>query len=419
MTSDDDRGAKAVRALMARVELPPSRLDIDRAVRTGRRGRRWRQILTAAGAAATVAVGSGAVVAGVGAPQGPDRPVVTPSPTATPVACTVTVLPAPEGYRPVSLVAADATGRHLVGNALQDGTEKVRVVVWVDESPTTFEVPGAGPFTDPTDVNSAGTVVGGASGTASGRTFAWSYRNGTVTKLPNPSGYRAGGPAFINERGDIAAPASGATGLAVVVWPASAPDRPRVFPTSFADLDLADIAEDGTVVGSVGADDPRGFAVTGNGGTPYAWPPDGVGRELAVPAGWDGGLPRGVHGDWVLGSVYASATTRDRPFGATFAPARWRLSTGEVELRSAITADSMMPIVDAVTETGWMSVQLSEQKTALLGPDGQVLFPRNRDGVEAARAQAAWVGDGGRTIVANSDFAPDFRRPAKWRCEAG
>jgi hypothetical protein len=415
MTSEDERGAGAVRALMARVDLPPSRLDIDRAVRTGRRGKRWRQAVIAAAAAAGVAIGSGAVVAGIGEPHPPDGLAVTPSPTATPVSCTATVLPAPDGYRAVSLVAADGTGRYLVGNALRNGTEKLRVVVWVDESPTTFDVPDAGSFTDPTDVNSAGTVVGGASGIRSGGIFVWTYRDGRVAKLPHPPGYRAGGPAVINERGDIAAPARGATGLAVVVWPASAPDRPRTFPISFPYMGLADIAEDGTVVGAVGSAGKPGFGST-VADTPYVWPPDGVGRKLAVPAGWEGGVPKGVHGDWVLGSVRVSSASRDRPFNATFAPARWRLSTGEVEVLSTMTADGSAPIVDAVTEAGWMSVQLSERRTALVGPEGQVLLPRSRDGVEAERAQAAWVGDGGRTIIADSDFSPDYSRPAKWQC---
>lgn len=414
MDSDEERDGRAVRTLMARVELPPSHVDIDRAVRTGRRRERRRQVLIVAAAAASVVGVSGAVAVGIGSGHRPDGTAVTPTPTATvtPVSCTFTALPTPDGHTPASLYAADETGRYLIGSIYDEAEQRTRAALWVDGSPTVFEVPGAGTFTDPTDVNSAGVVVGGVSG-ESGGTFVWTYRNGKVTKLPNPQGYRAGGPAAINERGDVAAPASGSAGVVVVVWPASAPDEPRILHAPGL-RQVSDIADDGTVVGAVG-DETLGPA---DAGTPYVWSPEGVGRELAVPAGWESSVLKGVHGDWIVGSVHTGPQL-GTPTGGTFAPARWRLSTGEVEVWPTITGDTVLAGVEAVTESGWMSVRVSERKWVLVGPDGRVLRLENRDGSDGHFRRAVWVGDDGRTGVGDADFGSDDIRPARWRCETG
>jgi hypothetical protein len=434
MTGDEERGADAVRTLLRRIDRPPPRVDVDLAVRTGRRGERRRQVLIVAAAAAGVVGVSGVAAVGIGGGHPPDRgglgatPTAKPTPTVepTPVSCTVTGFAKLPGHT-VSMYAGDPTGRYQIGTAFNEARQKILGALWAGGRPTVFEVPGSGVFTDPTDVTSKGVVVGTASGVRDGGGFAWRYADGKVTKLPNPPGYSASGRAVVNERGDVAAVvATASTAYAVVVWPAASPNEPRVLSTPERP-EVYDMADDGTVVGLVSEAD-HGTAYIG---TPYVWSPDGIGRALAVPSTWDDGALEGVHGDWAFGSVHKrpsgfgpgtrsstpNATRESRPASSdwTLAPARWRLSTGEVQVWTGPLANAM---VYNATESGWLSVSMGREGSALVAPDGRVLGLKDRGKAGARLYQAAWVSDDGRTILGEAWYPSSGREePATWRCD--
>jgi hypothetical protein len=427
MTSDEERGADAVRTLLKRIDRPPPRVDVDLAVRTGRRGERRRQVLIVAAAVAGVVGVSGVMAVGIGGGHTQDRGGVGATPTVepTPVSCTVTGFAKVPGHS-VSMYAGDSTGRYQIGTAFNEARQKILAALWVDGTPTVFEVPGSGVFTDPTDVTSKGVVVGTASGVRDGGGFAWRYRDGKVTKLPNPPGYTASGRAVVNERGDVAAGASGSAGYVVVVWPAASPDVPRVFFTPER-AEVYDMADDGTVVGLV-SEAEHGTAYIG---IPYVWSPDGTGRALAVPSTWDYGALVGVHGDWAFGSVHKrpsgialgsqpstpDATRQPRSPGSDWAlaPARWRLSTGEVQVWTGPLASAT---VHNATETGWLSVSMDRDGSALVATDGRVLRLKDRGQAGARLYQAAWVSDDGRTVLGEAWYPSSGREePAIWRCD--
>lgn len=449
MTDEDEPRAETLRTMIAELDVPPSVVDIDAAVRTGRRrGRRRTAILTASVAAALTGVVWAAPLGfgGAGAPDpgtthgvAPDRPVPPPPDVdAREVSCTMAALATPPGHSIVRVQAADKSGKYLVGTAFHDGRQKIRTAIWTDGVPVALDVPGIGSVKEEhaTDVNASGLVVGTATtGSLNSAWFAWTYGNGAGRALPTPAGYAITGTVVVNEHGDVAAAASGPGNGAVIVWPANRPDRPRVMPAP-ARPEVGDIADDGTVVGLVSTQ----MAGVANSGKPYLWSPNGAGRELQVPPGWDGGALAGVAGDYAVGSLHGSTASRpaegeqrrvtDR--SATSAPAddprpsvadrwataRWRLSTGAVEAGEPIEATGGA-YVDAATRSGWMSLvvaALGEEGSMLAAPDGDLWRLVTTGNATLTGYTIYWMSGDGRTLLGEAALRPGGSVPARWRC---
>ncbi|BCB75658.1 hypothetical protein ACFQ1L_30200 [Phytohabitans flavus] len=309
MTVEDERGAGAMRALMAEVDLPPSSVDVDLAVRTARRLDRRLRVTTAAAVVLAVGTASGAVAVGIGGGQTPDDKSATRECTGPP---TVTALAAPDiDHAGLTFTGADPSGRYLVGIAHVQSQDRyiIRGVLWVDGSPRVFNLPpqDKNELTYATDVNGAGLVVGGDVGDIGG-SGPWTYRDGEFRRLPAAPGYDLYNGMFVNERGDVVATAgardgesrSSTTPSVGVVWPADAPDQPRILRAP-GWVTVTGIGDDGTVLGYVG-DDFGSFLYD-----PYAWSPGARrGRSRCRKAG-SAALPP------PSGTVASSATSSGRP----------------------------------------------------------------------------------------------------------
>ncbi|MFB9687470.1 hypothetical protein [Amycolatopsis plumensis] len=125
-------------------------------------------------------------------------------------ACTWTAhkIVAPDGYfdTDVTITGTDSHGNYS-GYVLDRGVDMGKVVLWTDGAP---RIPGAlAPFVYPhvADENSAGTVLldGGLPATGQGvYLFSGGHRGpGTLTRLPDPPGYRLESATALNDRGDV------------------------------------------------------------------------------------------------------------------------------------------------------------------------------------------------------------------------
>jgi uncharacterized membrane protein len=359
----EERAAAVLRVLEA--ELPPSTVDIDRALRVGRRRERGRRGL-AAGALAAVAV-----VAGVGlvavdrAPHPPpDRPAAsaTRSASASAPACVAAVLPGDHATaREIS-----PNGRIVVGVT---GDDEV-AAVWTDGAFTPLPAP-AGSAAEPHGVNDDGVVVGVAD--QSGRTVPFVVRGGVYSVLSLPSGAQ-GAAHGVNARGDVVGEVWWPNGNSkAVLWRASG--APVTLASTTAWAGARAIADDGTILGSL--DD---------GATPYAWAPDGTGRALATPDGSKGGKVFGVAGDYAYG-----------PANSTWV--RWQLSTGavvEVVGLEAGGVDATGAVVGSTRQDDrFVPVRWRDGRiTVLPGIDGApataIMVATSRDGTRLAGGNLSW-----------------------------
>src|SRR5690348_4049891 len=122
--------------LMVAVDVPPTRVDLQRAIADGRRRSRRRAIAGAAFAVLVVAGAAGVVTSRVtgDAPPAP-IPAAPPSKAAAPpTGCAVETYAVPAGRTGGVINAIDDTGRYLVG-ALYTGTVPVPVR-WQNGEPT-------------------------------------------------------------------------------------------------------------------------------------------------------------------------------------------------------------------------------------------------------------------------------------------
>jgi hypothetical protein len=91
------------------------------------------------------------------------------------------------------------------------------------------------------------------------------------------------------------------------------------------------------------------------------------------------------------------------------------LSTGEVQVWTGPLAGA---IVHNATESGWLSVSMGRDGSALVAPDGRVLRLKDRGQAGARLYQAAWVSDDGRTVLGEAWYPSSGREePATWRCD--
>lgn len=332
--SDVDQ-EQALRDLLEKVPAPPSGITIDWVLPAGRRARRRRWAVWAAGTSVVLTVGALAAVV-PGLVRRNAAPVVSPS--RTPSDCRVQPLPVPAGFEPAKSLtpsAVDPTGRFIVGST---SAVSPRSVLWADGKPVAW--PGVATAIRATDVNSSAVVVGvthevsdaGAKDVVTRLTSdfdAGGAFSGVTGETLDPKASLASRPV-INAAGDVLFDISRGGETTVMLWPAGRTTAVQVpLPAKAVGADLAD---DGSIVGAV-----RGRATES---VPYIWDRNGNGRRLSVPAGtWS--IAQAIRGDWVVGAV-------DTPTDSV-RPAVWNLRTGEViEIPGPVAQGA-----NAVNASGW------------------------------------------------------------------
>lgn len=427
----DDDAAVLLRTLDCEPRTP-STIDIERAVRDGRR--RARRRLTAQAGSAVVAAalviaggtvavlvrtggqdnanpdvsptqgGSSAAASPSGrasAPPSASAPVQGPVPAA-PTKCTLSLLPIPDGVRMAIVTGADPTGRLILGRSYP-GSGSHQVLLWRDGR--VQKVPLDGDDQSLTDINTAGLAVGGTFRPNPGGGED-NLRQVPVAYLPdgrlvNLADNAADGSAHaVNEAGAIV----GELGRRPVRW-ASAQGAVENLPLPpGASLGQAsDIDEDGTIVG---------FVEFGNSGErPYVWFADGTHRELPVPANAGEQDTRkqtfvrayGIRNGWVTGimDVVSKASA-----------VRWNVYTGEVKVFPEFLIRASMANVH-----GWQVGTDQQGRAILLTPAGVVVLPDlSRHEAGNLKNIATTVSDDGRTIGGQSDDSGDVIRAVVWRC---
>ncbi|MGC5287590.1 hypothetical protein [Micromonospora sp. DT231] len=385
-TLDDER----IAALLRSAPVPEPRVDLDRAIRDGRRRRQRRR----AGAFATVTVlaGLGAVgtvqFGGAADEPAPVPPALAASPTVsvstTPArspTCAASVLPRPMNGPVAVATGVDPTGRHIVGD-IGTGNEDGRVVLWTDGRaavlPAAAEHGAA--------VNADGYVVG-----TNGDGTGWVYRGGTLAFLTTPPGYDGVLVHAVNGRGDIVGTARGANDShRAVLWSVNRPKQYRFLgrPGSTA----TGITEDGTVVGTMGD-------------VPYRWTPQGAGAVMALPEGSQHASVDSAHGTWAVGMVPGAK----QGGSVQMLPVRWNLTTG---------AASLLPYPSANGIAGNGDLLVDDGAPVIVAADGTSLRLPGRPEVsstEAGTYSANGISDDGRTVV-GSVYENEEHRPLVWRC---
>jgi hypothetical protein len=408
-TAEDDAAVTLLRSLDTD-PVSSSTVDIDRAIRDGRRRRQrrtaTRSMALVAAAGLVVAGGAVAVTAFRGPSAAPPPPAgsvsATPSaePTrpspitapepAPPTRCERTQLPIPNSHYQALVGGVDPTGRYVVGRSYEPGGTR-HLVMWDNGALRRLPVKGRDPVL--ADVNSSGTAVGYRVDGSEPVPFA--YRNSQVKQLaPRGKAYA------INEAGTIVG-TDGRLELGSgrpVRWAnADSAAEALPLPDGYSAGEAVDIDEDGTIIGLLNRD--RDFV-------PYVWFPDGTHRELVRPGTGERarfGMVRGIRNGWVVGSLRTSATS-ERP------AMRWNVNTNEVAALPEFLEDG----AHAVNAHGWVAGQQPSGNAVLRTPAGPVELP-GFPGVTGF-VSAAWVADDGRTVVGNAMGTSNYQRPVVWRC---
>lgn len=382
---DEDFAGNALRDLMLAVDMPPSGADVHRATANGRRQVRRRTIMTsgAAGIAVIAAVGTfvafGPMRAGPYGNSAGGGVLSAPPKSAPTNRCTAAELPLPAGVTDVFVAAIDPTGTIVAGQSDPQPT------LWKDGKAE--KLPGVSGTA--VAVAADGTVVGYATNEQDNST-GWVFRNGAATNLAKLSGYKWTNPNAVNAHGEIAGWVHGASldDTAPVLWSADGTVHKLTVPHGVGNAGeksvmARDIADDGTVVGSVH-------------GVPMLWEPGGTPQALPLPAGVTTGAANAIAGHYVYGTAGAD-------------PARWDLSTGKVTLLQSVgdfgakdgTADgaALLP----ATDNGKVSllVGLDGRADPLTGPKG-------------ARSVALAVSTDGSTVAGMTLATPPH--PLLWHC---
>jgi hypothetical protein len=322
------------------------------------------------------------------------------------------------GFSAVYVMGADPTGRYVIGTGVSDKDKKGWMLLWRDGAATAVEIPYP---SRPISVNSAGVVVGGTLTYPPEMSVGWVYQDGELRAVAPPDGYQYASVAAINERGDMAGTAvREPDSWTAVLWPAAAPDKPVTLDAP-SNAVVEDIADDGTVVGGLYEDTSVYMGV--NAGKPYAWSPDGRGRDLDTPAGWAGAKALRVRDGWIHGYAHegARAEWMTEPWaghGLKLAPVRWRIDGTAAEL-PAPTGGT----VAGTTDAGWWLVNASGPRMVTV--DGRAI---EVDLAEPTTERASffgdafWVGDatGSEVVVygnAPLAAAPERTRALRWVCQ--
>lgn len=325
--TDNEREVRLLESLRAE-PAGPSRINVERAMTEGRRRRRVRRWSSGAAIAAVTvaaAVGGAAAVQATGAKPGPQTAGRTsaasaPKP-AEPKDCTIHQLPT-GGIGKALVSSGDPSGHYLAGRVYPPGSHP-KTVIWKDGR---LQEGGTMPGEDADiyAINNKGVGVG--SSYAGDNEYPYVVSNGTATKLKGGTGSAVG----INADGVIVGGLGEDGETAPVRWSSAGAQPTRLpLPSGAGGGTVRAIADDGTMVGSVGF----GKSVKG-----YLWKPDGTGHVLP-PATVDGQTgvfsPSTMGGGWAYGTVsFALAGGGER-----FTAARFHIDSGTYE-GLPVSADS-------------------------------------------------------------------------------
>ncbi|MET7425363.1 hypothetical protein [Dactylosporangium sp. NPDC005555] len=265
--------------------MPPSSVDLDAALRTGRRRETRNKALAATAVAAAVLIAATGVAMAVNRPPAP-RPEKPPKKDWD---CTVQTLPSQQRY------LVDPTGEIVVSWSpggpirMQRGNGPAQEITGL---------PGADP--SPQRVGAGGVLIGSTSLDAD-HDVGWRYENGQVTTLPAPAGALRVRPWSVNAAGDVTGwlQRSGTSDAQPVIndlllWPASAPGTYRLLTLPGAGEASGTVLDDGVVVG--------GAVVPGSGFIGVVWRPDGTVERLErLHSNFNGAA-----GDWAFGNYEAA-----------------------------------------------------------------------------------------------------------------
>lgn len=380
MTIQDER---RLTELLHGVAVPPSRVDVGRAMADGVVRKRRRAILAIGAVAGTVAVAVVVVPAVTTGPQPAPGHIRRSDPPAAPLwtNCRPEPLPPPAGAERMLLAAIDPSGRYVVARQ-SDGTGAV--ILWTDGAASVVDRSGM----VVRDVNRSGMMVGSKDGRV------WLYRDGGWSDLGV-----SGQPWALNDRGDILGVDRDRR---LVVWPAGHLDRPRILAGGVTNyvVPYYDIADDGTVAAPASDDRPR------------VWAPDGTARELSLLPGLTGGIVTRLNGGWAVGIGHRPDPNRSK-LGTAISvevPLRWRLDTGTVEELPIAVPDT----IAGVTARGEAVFNGVTRPVTVVAPDG------TRDELPPAgdepRTLVIGVSDDGRTIAGDAYGKADESVPYVWRC---
>ncbi|WP_446217333.1 hypothetical protein [Micromonospora sp. IBHARD004] len=432
MSWDEERAGKAVRRVLTRAPVPPSGVDVGAVLRSVRRAdRRRRRLTVALAAVAVLAVGGGSVVVlgrdgrGHGLAPVTGRPSAKPTetrpaPTVVPVtvtmsgtaaSCTFEQYPVPQEAWFPRVVAADASGRILIGTAgvSNKAVDRLRsyLVRWVRGEPSLHELPKRVPFT-PIAVNASGLVVGWGDADDNKPGVPRLYQDGQLSDLRLPPGYDGGRALAVNDRGDVLGVAYRATGGAPVVWSAGSDQPPRVFgaPGSYNVLGWT---RDGTIVGIETVQ--RGGAKTDR--KVRLWRTDGSIVVMPAPAGWaPGGLSGDqspLRGDWVAGIIPGTGRSEKSP------PAMWNIRTGTLFVYHGLDTRNHFSVVAG--PDGRLLVGVPGGGWRLVERDGAARpVPLPAGSNPEYGPQPVLIDDAGSILGAVRAEPPGENRPTVWRC---
>lgn len=392
----------------------PSTVDVRRAVEEGRRHRKRRTAgyVGAATVTAVAVVGASVVVGGLrGDPR--QETVTTGAPEYTipgiadwhapaataPTACTLDLLPVPDGVTMALASGADPTGAYIVGRSYPT-SGGYQTLLWHDGKATKVALPGD-EEASLQDVNSKGTAVGWSF--EDDKPVPYVYHGSAVAKLP---GAAHGSAYAINDAGaivgDDSAGAPDDKG-APLVWPSATAAPFRLpMPAGAVNGKATDIDEDGTVVGTI--DHNR----------PYVWFADGTHRELPMPV-LDGkpaqsAQVHSIRNGWATGT--AGTGEKLAAGGRRPTLVRWNVRTGEVRL-----PDETALVANAANAQGWQ-VGTDKQGQAVLVTDaGTVVLPDLAGHEPGALSNSPnTVSDDGLVISGQLDDATATIRAVVWHC---
>lgn len=254
--------------------------------------------------------------------------------------CERSALPLPAGTDDAWLEGAEPSGRYQVGYSI-DANGDYHLLRWDNGelADLTDDLESA----KPSDVNASGEMIGSRYNHYHDYDVAWRYRDGEFIDLPTRGRYNRGAPVAINGAGQIAGELSGddlETGWSdsiPVIWSANNQITVLQKPAGYKYVDVIDIDEDGTVLGSayyyVYQDNqmlPRR--------SPVVWHPDGTFRILTDPQVVEVTYATAIRNGKVIGFQEAGSTY-DRGWPLIFV---WDARTGEATMKPVLGSASAL-----------------------------------------------------------------------------
>lgn len=394
-----------VRALLNGTPAPHVGVDLDAAMRTGRRMSIRRGATGVTSGVAAVALVAALIVTwnadnpqnqtappAAGSSPGSTSPALS-GPTDIKLRCPMTPLAKPPGAAGLQIDTVDPSGRHVSGHAVDD-SENFTTVLWTDGVPQYLR------FADSVQIKSINTqgVAVGSAGDDSPTSAAWHFRyaDGQETRLQVPAGWHQFGNVTINERGDIAdtikpdddEPAGATQGI---VWKAGS-TSPTLVPLPPYGQVLA-ITADSRLFGNIG---------DGKAQDVYLWDLAGNATTLPHPEGYPV-APEATAGNYATGKLAGRLAGR-------FVIPRWDLTTNRLTEITSVPDGRHTVIGRHISATGWITDGL------------QVAYRPDGAPVRLAAPGDNEVTSGG--VTDNGDvFGTHYTKakqesytPAVWRC---